>query len=254
MSLRVLIVDDEDLARARLRRLLRDEPDVVVAGEAADGERALDAIERLRPDAMFLDVQMPVLDGFGVLRACEPGATPLVVFVTAWEEHAVRAFEVNAVDYLLKPYSPRRVKEATRRLVERRQAGPGAERERLRALLAGLAPASRGADRLLVPTTHGSRVVRCRDIDWISAADNYVELHVGDASHLLRETLASLEPRLDPRQFQRIHRSTIVNVTRVRELRALFAGDAELVLEDGRRLRVSRTYRAVVESRLRGEA
>ena len=254
MSLRTLIVDDEHLARARLRRLLRRESEVQIVGEAQDGDEAVTLLRTLTPDAVFLDVQMSGLDGFGVLRECGLEQAPLVVFVTAWEEHALRAFEVNAVDYLLKPYPPQRVREACRRLLERRQAGVDTERARLRALLDGLhaGDAYQKLDRVLVPVGDGVRVVLCRDIDWMGSAGNYLELHVGSASHLLRETLASLGPRLDPRQFVRIHRSTIVNVDRVREVHRLFAGDAEVTLADGQRLRVSRIYRPLLEERLRG--
>jgi two-component system LytT family response regulator len=225
---------------------------VQVVGEAQDGDEAVTLLRNLAPDAVFLDVQMPGLDGFGVLRECGLDRAPLVVFVTAWEEHALRAFEVNAVDYLLKPYSPQRVREACRRLLERRQAGVDTERARLRALLEGL-QAGAGLGRVLVPVDDGARVVSCRDIDWIGSAGNYVELHVGSASHLVRESLASLGPRLDPCQFVRIHRSSIVNVDRVREIHRLFAGDAEVTLADGQRLRVSRIYRPLLEARLRGE-
>jgi two-component system LytT family response regulator len=256
MRLRVLIVDDEHLARSRLRRLLRREPEIDVVGEAEGGEEALVLLRERSPDAVFLDVQMPGLDGFGVLQACDPEQAPLVVFVTAWEQHALQAFEVNAVDYLLKPYPPQRVKEACRRLLERRQAGLDGERGRLRALLEELRPSApvRTLDRLLVPVAGGARVVLCSDIDWIGSAGNYVELHVGAASHLLRETLATLAPRLDPGRFVRIHRSTLVNLERVREVHPLFAGDAEITLADARRLRVSRTYRATLEARLNGGA
>jgi two-component system LytT family response regulator len=255
VSLRVLIVDDEHLARARLRRLLRREHEVEVVGDAESGEEALAILRDQSPDAMFLDVQMPGLDGFGVLRACGPDRAPLVVFVTAWEEHALRAFEVNAVDYLLKPYPPQRVREACRRLLERFRTGRvDEERDRLRALIDELRPAAQAhaVDRLLVPVVGGARVVHCSDIDWIGSAGNYVELHVGPSCHLLRETLATLGPRLDPRRFVRIHRSTLVNVDRVREVHPLFAGDAEITLADDQRLRVSRTYRAALEARLDG--
>jgi two-component system LytT family response regulator len=252
VKLRALIVDDEDLARARLCRLLAREPSIEVVGEAEDGESAQQALRRLKPDAVFLDVQMPGLDGFGVLRGLGAEEAPLVVFVTAWEQHALQAFEVNAVDYLLKPYSTARLRDACRRLQERRGRA-AAERDRLRTLLEeirGGAPAA--LDRLLVPTGHGARVVRCQDVDWIGAADNYVELHVGRATLLLREALSALAPRLDERQFLRIHRSTLVNLDRVRELHPLLAGDATVVLADGQQLRVSRSHRPALEARLRG--
>jgi two-component system LytT family response regulator len=252
VKLRVVVVDDEDLARARLRRLLAREAEIEVVGEAEDGMGALEFLRALRPDAVFLDVQMPRLDGFGVVRELGVDKAPLVVFVTAWEEHALRAFEVNAVDYLLKPYSTARLREACRRLQERRTR-VAAERAQLRALLEELrAEEGRPLDRLLVPAGQGARVVKSREVDWIGAADNYVELHVGPATLLLRETLSALAPRLDPRQFVRIHRSTLVNLDRVRELHPLFAGDATVTLQDGTRLRVSRSYRAALEARLRG--
>lgn len=254
--LRVLVVDDEQPARARLVRLLEREPAIAVAAEADSGEDAILAVRRLGPDALFLDVQMPGCDGFEMLRRLRPAERPLVVFVTAWEQHALRAFEVHAVDYLLKPYPAARVSEACRRLHQRRHESREAERSRLDRLLAGLrdegAPPGGHLDRFLVHVGERTQVVPCADVDWISAADNYAELHAGRHTHLLRGTLAALEDQLDPRLFARVHRSTLVNLTRVREIHPLFSGDAELVLEGGRRLRVSRSYRGELQRKLRG--
>ena len=251
--LRAVIVDDEAPARARLRRLLERVPGIVVEAEAASGDEAVDVVRERAPDVIFLDVQMPGGDGFEVLRRLRACERPLVVFVTAWEQHALRAFEVNAVDYLLKPYATARVAESCRRLAER-HAHRGREAERLASLLDGLRASREGAstERFIVSSGERQEVVETGAIDWISAADNYAELHAGGRTHLLRTTLAALEEQLDPRRFTRIHRSTLVNLSRVREIHPLFSGDAEVVLERGQRLRVSRSYRAVLHQRLRG--
>ena len=246
MKTRTLIVDDELLARERLRQLLLNEPEVEIAGECTDGREAVQTIRQEKPDLIFLDVQMPELDGFGVLQEIGDGPMPVIVFVTAHDKFALRAFEVHAVDYLLKPFDRERFQAALQRALEQvRHRTSGALDQRLSDLLAELkSPAkSKSIERLAVKS--GGRVVllKVEDIDWIEAADNYVELHVGKQSHLLREKLSTLETRLAPEKFVRISRSTIVNVERVKELQSLFRGEYALILQSGERLTLSRSYR-----------
>ena len=240
MTLRVLIVDDEPLARRRVRGLLAGARDVEVVGECAGGRAAVAAIREAAPDVVFLDVQMPELDGFGVLAEVGAARAPAVVFVTAHDEHALRAFEVHALDYLLKPFRRERFEEALRRA--RAAAARGAPDARLAALLEDRERARRRAERLLV--RDGGRVtfVRVASIDWLEAAGNYVKLHAGGAEHLVRETLTALEARLDPERFARIHRSLIVNLDRVAEVLP-GRNDGVVVLAGGTRLPLSRSYR-----------
>lgn len=242
MKIRTLLVDDEPLARERLRTLLAREPDVEVAGECGDGASAIAAIEEHEPDLVFLDVQMPEADGFEVVRAVGPERMPPVIFVTAFDQYALRAFDVHACDYLLKPFDRQRfaaaLQRARGRLREKRSATPD-----LRALLEELRPAPRFAGRLVI--RDGGRVLflGTDEIDWIGAAGNYVEIHAGKQVHLLRETMHALEGRLDPGCFLRIHRSTIVRVDCIRELYADFHGDYSVRLRDGTRLTLSRTHK-----------
>ena len=249
MTLTALVVDDEPVARRRLKALLRDEPTVNVVGECGDGEEALDAIRRVAPELVFLDVQMPGLDGFEVIEALGPKACPAVIFVTAYDEYALEAFEVHAVDYLLKPFDRARLHAA----IERAHALAlgGDLGRRLGALVAGVA-ASRPLKRLLVKS--GGRVyfVRVEEIDWIEATGHYLRLHVGSESHLLRATVASVEARLDPERFARIHRSTIVNVERVKEMHPAFHGDFVVTLRSGTQLDCSRTYAQRLQRSLGG--
>jgi two-component system LytT family response regulator len=238
--LRALVVDDEPLARSLLRVLLARDPEFEVAGECG-GVEAAGEVARTRPDVLFLDVQMPEVDGFDVLAALEPDRVPVVVFVTAWDHYAVRAFDVHAVDYVLKPIDEARFAEALARAKARARArGPGAD-ARLGALLDDHA---RRLRRFLVHTREKTVVVDAAQVDWIEAADYYATLHVGGKAHLVRETLTDLARRLDPEKFFRVHRSAIVNLDRVREIHPLFRGDAELVLDGGTRVRLSRTRRA----------
>jgi len=245
MTVRALIVDDEPLARDRLRALLAGDADVQVVGECGDGHTAVAAIRDLDPDLVFLDVQMPALDGLGVVAEVGPARMPPTVFVTAYDKYAVRAFDVSAVDYLLKPFDADRFAAALRRAKDQvRHRADAGVRDRLLALLADAKPpAPPAAERLAVKT--GGKVVflRTDEIDWIEAAGNYCRLHVGKQAHLLRETMAALEARLDPKRFVRIHRSTIVNVERIRELQPYFHGDYVVLLRDDTQLTLSRTYR-----------
>jgi two-component system LytT family response regulator len=245
MMLRVLIVDDEAPARRRIRRLVSSERDVAVAGECSDGAAAVEAIGSIQPDLVFLDVQMPELDGFEVVRQLDPSALPAVVFVTAFDQYAIRAFDVHAIDYLLKPFSRQRFLLALSRARERIHA------RRSDTSLVSLIQSMRDRPRYLsrVPVKSNGRivVVDLRTVDWIEAADNYVRLHAGPREHVMRETLASLERRLDPEVFARIHRSTIVRVDRILELHPASHGDMDVVLRDGTTLSLSRTWRERVQ-------
>lgn len=266
----VLIVDDEPLARRRLRELLADEPGIEVVGECRNGGEAVTVIREDPPDVVLLDIQMPELDGFGVVRAVGPDRMPAVIFVTASDAHAVHAFEVHAVDYLLKPVDQDRLLEAVRlakwRIGAAEGSGGGAAgieeedtRARLAALIAEVSAAvatTKGSvasvknARIAVKGDGRTVLVRAGDIDWVEAMDNYVRLHVGRETHVMRETLSNLEERLRPPTFLRIHRSTIVNVEQVREIQPWFAGDYVLILLDGSKLTTGRRYRAAVQSLL----
>jgi two-component system LytT family response regulator len=241
-ALRVVVVDDEPLARETLRFLLSRDEDVRLVGECS-GVDAAEVIGRERPDILFLDVQMPEVDGFQVLQAVGPGAVPAVVFVTAYDDYALRAFDVHALDYLLKPFDDRRFEVALSRAKEAAR-GKRVD-QRLVKLLDG------HAKRFFVRTREKVLLIRPDEIDWIEAADYYVSLHVGGKTHLLRETMNDLEQQLDPERFFRVHRSAIVNVDRVRELHPLFRGDCVLVLHDGTRLKLSRARREAFEKKCR---
>jgi two-component system LytT family response regulator len=254
MTLRVLIVDDEELARQRLQRLLASEHDVEVIGEACDGVQAVESIRALVPDLVFLDVQMPEVDGFAVLEQLRPRPVPAVIFVTAHDDYALRAFDVHAVDYLRKPFDAARFREAFAR-ARQRLAGAGAEEHarKLDALLAQVEThPPRSRERIMVRTDGRLYLVRIDDIDWIEAAGNYVKLHVGRETHLMRETMTGIEKMLDPTRFLRIHRSTIVNLDRVREMQPWFSGEYTVILRDGTQLRLSRVYRERLETWMHG--
>jgi two-component system LytT family response regulator len=240
---RTVIVDDESLARDRLRQLLQKEPEVELAGEFADGQSALTAIRKQAPDLIFLDVQMPELDGFGVAESigAEPG--PVIVFVTAHDRFALRAFETHAVDYLLKPFDRERFQKALRRALEQVQQRDSRNLIEQQAALIAELRAPRAVDRLAVKSGGRTVWVPLEDVDWIGAADNYTELHVGPKSHLLRETLSTLEARLAAAKFVRISRSVMVNTERIREVKRLFYGGYEVTLRDGVKLTLSRRYR-----------
>lgn len=247
MKLRALIVDDEPLARERLRTLLKADPEVEIAAECADGRKAIAAIHKHAPDLVFLDVQMPEVDGFAVIEAVGPARMPAVIFVTAYDKYALRAFEVHALDYLLKPFDRERFTRALERAKTRLQhdaAGRSGELgPRLLALLEALKAGARPVERLVIKS--GGRVIflRAEEIDWIEAAGNYVRLHAGREAHLLRETMSALEARLDAGRFRRIHRSTMVQLDRIKEMQPDFHGDYQVLLRDGTRLTLSRTYR-----------
>lgn len=248
MKTRVLIVDDEPLARDRLEKLLTGESDVTIVGQCTNGQEAVSAIEEHAPDLVFLDVQMPELDGFGVLSQLNPARIPVIVFVTAHDKFALKAFEVHAVDFLLKPFDKERFQTALKRAKERIvQKRPGELDQRLVKLLAELKPEAQAPERIAIKSSGRVIFVRTTDIDWIEAADNYVNLHVGNESHMHRETLTALVERLPAKKFVRISRSTVVNVERIKELQPLFHGEYAVILRNGKTLTLSRSYRDVVD-------
>ena len=267
MPVRTLIVDDERMARKRLRTLLAADDDFDIVGECANGRDAVTAIQEREPDLVFLDIQMPELDGFAVVQAVGVAEMPVTVFVTAFDQYALRAFEAQALDYLTKPFDRDRfqtslgrakqqvqLRAAARRASAARAAGrddatDGELAERLVALLAGLERQQHYAERLMVKSAGRVVFLRVDEVDWMEAAGSYVRLHVGRDAHLLHEGIAALASRLDPRRFARIHRSTIVNLDRVKELQPWFHGDAVAILRDGTRLQVSRTYRDTIGNR-----
>jgi two-component system, LytTR family, response regulator len=250
-KIRTLVVDDEPMARERILSLLQQEGDVEVIGQCSDGVQAVSAIQQQSPDLVFLDVQMPGCDGFGVIQNIGADRMPTVVFVTAYDEYALRAFEVHALDYLLKPFGKDRFQETlkhARESLERRRAGDLGRR--LLALVHDLKPEQQRLDRLVVKS--GGRVffLRTDEIDWIEAAGNYVRLHLGEESHLFRETMNGMEARLDARRFVRIHRSRIVNTERIKELQPWFNGEYVVILRNGTRLTLSRGYREKLQEQL----
>ena len=243
--IRALIVDDEPLARARIRRFLASEKDVEIVGESGDGNAAVDAVQRLKPDLMFLDIQMPETAGFQVIEQLAGDHLPVVIFVTAYNQYAIQAFDVHAIDYLLKPYTRERFGRALERA--RKQLSNASRSEfdqRLMSLLEHAAGGEqRHLQRLMIKSSGRIYFIKADEVDWIGAEGNYVNLHVGRETHLLRETMSHLATKLDPDKFVRIHRSTIVNVDRVKELQPLFSGDYVAILHDGTQLNLSRAYR-----------
>ncbi len=243
--IRTLIVDDEPLARDRVRALIQGQSDMELVGECGDGEEALEVIRRERPDLVFLDIQMPGMDGLEMLGRLGGGVMPAVIFVTAYDRFAIRAFELHALDYLLKPFDDERFDGALDRARAwlRREAPADDLSVRLRSMLAQLRPPPPPVERLAVKSGGRVLLLRVEEIDWVEAADNYVNLHVGSESHLLRETMNALEQRLPSDRFVRIGRSTIVNMDRIKELQPLFHGEYAVILLDGTRVTLSRTYR-----------
>jgi two-component system, LytTR family, response regulator len=248
MKLRTIIVDDERMARTRLRRMLEKDPDVEIAAECEDGQAAVNAVREEAPDLMLLDIQMPGMDGFGVLEALGPERTPEVVFVTAYDEHAIRAFEEHALDYLMKPVSPERFAKMLARVRERRAHAAHTQRgqENLLGLLAQRKAEARGT-RLVVRSGERTTFIAPEEIDWIEAAGNYAILHLGKRTHILRETMNALESQLPGEVFCRVSRSAILNLKRVKELQSLSPGDHVAILADEQRVAISRSLREVEE-------
>jgi two-component system LytT family response regulator len=243
-KIRAVIVDDEPLARDRVRMLLAGVDDIAVVGEFGDGRSAANGILDLRPDLLFLDVQMPEVDGFGVLHLVGAEQMPVTVFVTAYDQYALKAFDVSAVDYLLKPFDRERFLRALARA--RKQIPSADSQARLLSLLQNV---NKNAvqERLVIKSAGRISFLKTDEVDWIEAAGNYVRLHVARESHMLRETMSAIEGKLDPGKFVRIHRGAVVNLERIKDLQPLFHGDHQVTLRDGSRLTLSRSYRENLE-------
>lgn len=247
-TIRTIIIDDEPLARTRIKTLLREHDGFDIVAECGDGASAIESIEKHRPDLIFLDVQMPECSGLEVLEALDEDVRPLVVFVTAYDAYAVRAFEFHALDYLLKPLDRERFNDAVKRI---RQSVDRNDLEVLNRKLSQLIESSqkerRFLNRVIIKASGRVTFLRVVEIDWIEAAGNYVRIHWGEQSHLLRETMNALEEKLDPEMFLRIHRSVIVNIDRIKELQPAFHGDYFVILKNNKQLPLSRGYRERIE-------
>jgi two-component system LytT family response regulator len=242
--IRTVIVDDEPLGRTVIREMLRGDAEVEVVGECANGHEAIAVLQEQKPDLLFLDVQMPEVDGFEVLSALDAHQLPLIVFVTAYDQYAVRAFEVHAVDYLLKPFDRERFGKALQRAkASLQQARSNEVNERILALLEEQKARPKHLERLVIKANGRVFFLKTDEIDWIEAEGNYVCLHIKRESYLLRETISGLEAQLDPQKFSRIHRSQIVNLDRIKELQPWSHGEYHVLLHDGTRLTLSRSYR-----------
>lgn len=248
MPIRTLITDDMLLARKRVRRHLEAHDDVEIVGEASGGREAIDMIRALEPQLLFLDVQMPEVGGFDVLEEVGPDAVPAVIFVTAYDQFALKAFDVNALDYLLKPFDAERFEVALARakaLISRQKSEGAAGK--LRALLDQIGSGARHPRRLVIKADGRTMFLPVEDIDYIEAAGNYLRILTSSgASHMIREKISEMEQRLEPTAFARIHRSTIVNIDRIKEMHPLFNGDQTVTLRSGQKLTLSRTYREAV--------
>jgi two-component system LytT family response regulator len=245
VRIRALVVDDEPLAREMIREMLATDSEVEVVGECVNGREAIEAIKTSTPDLVFLDVQMPELGGFEVLESLDPNTTPYVIFVTAYDQYAVRAFEVHALDYLLKPFDRERFEVAWRRAKAQIKLDRTSRRDQdIIALLEELKAGPRYLERLVIK--NGGRVffLHVQDIYCIEAEGNYVRVYDNQKGYLLRETISSLEEQLDPKQFLRIHRSAIVKIDRIKEMQPWFHGEYRIIMENGKQLALSRNYRA----------
>lgn len=247
MKIRCLIVDDEELARERVRSLLVDEEDIQIAGEAADGHAAVAAIEEHQPDLVFLDIQMPGLTGFDVIEAISGGKMPTVIFTTAYDTHAVRAFEISALDYLLKPFKPARFREALERARAKISGKHPAGGDPALSTLMSHLRAMEGGPRILVKSPEKILFVRATEIDHVEAAGNYLVLHCGAERHIVRETMAAMVKRLEPTGFMRISRSSIVNLSRIRELQPMSSGHYTVILKTGAKLDMTSPLRDLQE-------
>jgi two-component system, LytTR family, response regulator len=253
---KVLIADDEPLARRRSARLLRERDDVEIVAQCSGGADAVESIREHEPDLVLLDIQMPDIDGFGVVSEIGTDKMPQVVFVTAYDQHAIRAFDINAVDYIVKPYTSERFHEAVNRAMTRIAARADStdlanvEEARLLSILERVtANDVAGSDRIIVRDRDRTRLIRARDVDWVESEANYVRLHIGAASYLIRGNLGKLEEKLAGFGFVRVHRRFLVNVERVTEVQPWFGGDAILVLANNTKVRLSRTFKEPFERR-----
>ncbi|MGH7663187.1 MAG: LytR/AlgR family response regulator transcription factor [Gemmatimonadaceae bacterium] len=262
-GIRSLIVDDEPLARSRIRRLVGMDREIEIVAECANGREAVEAVRKHSPDLLILDVQMPELDGFGVLARIDPEKMPAVIFVTAFDQYAVQAFEVHALDYVLKPFDADRFRSALQRAKTHiGGGGAAANNQRLASLIEQLTAdqktlediiarsSGQHLDRLMLRSDGRVFFVKVDQIDWIEAAGNYVRIHAGSNAFLLRETMNAVETRLDPERFLRIHRSTIVQLDRVREMQPWFSGEYVVIMKDGTQLKLSRGYRDRLPDRM----
>jgi len=242
--IRTLIVDDEPLARERIRDMLASDPSIEIVSECANGEEAIEAIQQFSPDLVFLDVEMPGIDGFAVLDGLPAERMPTIVFVTAYDQYAVRAFEVYALDYLLKPFDQERFEKAlTRAKGHITSERSDALSERILRAIEDIKTKPVHLERLVIKMNGHVFFMKAEEIDWLEAEGNYVRLHSGKESYLLRDTISALESQLDPKRFIRVHRSAIVNVDRISELQPWFHGEYRIVLREGVQLTLSRTYR-----------
>jgi len=251
--IRTLIVDDEPLARKGVRQLLEADPEIDIIGECSDGVEAAEQIKALHPDLVFLDIQMPEMDGFETLESLSADELPLVVFVTAYDQHALRAFQVHALDYLLKPFDEERFQEAlVRAKSQLREKGGNQLSRRILEMLDGTRDERQGPGRIMVRSAGRITFVRVEEVDWIEAQGDYVCLHCQGKKHLVREKISDMESQLAADRFLRIHRSTIVSIPRIKEMQPLFHGEYAVVLHDGTRLTLSRSFRDRVFERLSG--
>lgn len=242
MKIRAIIVDDVELARERIKMLLTDE-DIEIVAECGNGRQAVKAINKLKPDLVFLDVQMPEIGGFDVVKILGVEAMPAVIFITAYDEFAIRAFEINAVDYLLKPFDEQRLAKAVRRAkLQLEQRGDADLENRLRKLFKDVKQESKYISRIPIKNQRGTFLILTEEIDWMKSAGHYVELHCGNEKYLIREKLTTLEEKLNPDKFARIHRTTIVNIECIKSYHPLFNGDQLIILKDNTELNLSRTY------------
>jgi two-component system LytT family response regulator len=254
MRIRAVIADDEPLSREKLKECLQAEPDIDIVASCSDGRQVVDAVERLQPDAIFLDIQMPRLDAFQALAELPEARIPKIVFVSAYDEFALRAFESAAVDYLLKPYTPQRFQKAVQRLrTIIANERTGALRDRMRSMLRELEsePAAPRIERLIIKAKGKIAFIYVDEIAWIAAEGNYISVHTGKESFLYRETMNNMMGRLDPSKFLRVHRSTIVNTAFVKEIQP-WISDTEsiVVMRDGTRLTISRGYLKELQERI----
>src|ERR1700742_2338884 len=242
--IRVLIIDDEPLARERLRDMLAADSRIDIIGECVNGEQAIESIQQLSPDLVFLDVEMPGKDGFAVLESLDPERLPVIIFVTAYDQYAVRAFEFQAIDYMLKPFDQERFDKALSRAVANIQNDKSENlTARILQTLEEMKTRPVHLERLVIKMNGHVFFVKTDDIDWLEAEGNYVRLHAGKESYLLRDTITALESQLDPRKFVRVHRSAIVNIDRIQELQPWFHGEYRIILREGVQLTLSRSYR-----------
>ena len=244
MKIKTLIVDDEPLARERVKRFLRDVSDIRIIGECGNGTEAIEAINKHKPDLVFLDIQMPEKNGFEVVKALDSRSLPSIIFVTAYDQYALQAFDVHALDYLLKPFNRERLHRAVshaREQIEHKNLSN--IDERLASLIADIRGEKKYLERLVVKSVGRVFFLKTDEIDWIEAAGNYVKLHTGKESHMIRETMNGIEAKLNPDKFLRIHRSTVVHIDRIKELHPMFSGDYAVILRNGTELALSRNYR-----------